>query len=91
MARRGDEAQAEPLEIVESVAERVNFEFAAVARAGVDRADRQRAAEPLAGALAQCLGRLAQRKRRPDRFGGAIVAGPLRRASSRNVFIARAS
>ena len=45
MARRGDEAQAEPLEIVERVAERMDFELAAVARAGIDLADRQAAAE----------------------------------------------
>ena len=45
MARRSDEAQAEALEIVEGVAERVDLEFAAVARARVDMADRQAAAE----------------------------------------------
>ena len=49
MARRGDEAQPEAFEIVEGIVERVDFQFAAVAGAGVDLADRQRAAEPLAG------------------------------------------
>ena len=46
MARRGDEAQAEALEIVEGVVERVDLELAAVAGAGIDLADREAAAEP---------------------------------------------
>ena len=46
MARRGDEAQAEALQVVERVVECVDFQFAAVAGAGVDLADRQAAAEP---------------------------------------------
>jgi hypothetical protein len=46
MTRRGDEAQTEPLDVVERVVERVDFEFAAVARAGIDLADRQAAAKP---------------------------------------------
>jgi len=37
--------QAEPFEVVERIVERVNFQFAAVARAGVDLADRQRTPE----------------------------------------------
>ncbi len=45
MARRGDEAQAEPLEIVEGVAQRVDLELAAVAGAGIDLADREAAPE----------------------------------------------
>jgi hypothetical protein len=36
---RSDKAKAEPLEIVEGVAERVVLEFAAIARASVDVAD----------------------------------------------------
>ena len=40
MARRGDKAQAEALEIIKRIAERVNFQFAAVAGAGIDMADR---------------------------------------------------
>ena len=39
MARRGDETQAEPLEIVEGVVERVDLELAAIAGAGIDLAD----------------------------------------------------
>ena len=46
MARRCDEAQAEPFQIVEGVAERMDLEFAAVARTGIDLADREAAAEP---------------------------------------------
>jgi hypothetical protein len=57
MARRGDEAQAEPLEIVESVLQRVDFQFAAVARAGIDLADRERAAEPALGGQIDAAGK----------------------------------
>ena len=46
MARRGDEAQAEALEVVEGVVERVDFQLAAVAGAGIDLADGEAAAEP---------------------------------------------
>ena len=46
MARRGDEAQAEAFQVVERVVECVDLQFAAVAGAGVDLADRQAAAEP---------------------------------------------
>jgi hypothetical protein len=48
MARRGHEAQAEALQVVEGVSQRVDLELAAIARSGVDLADRQRAAEPAA-------------------------------------------
>jgi len=46
MARRGDKSQAEALEVVEGVVERVDLKLAAVAGPGIDRADRQAAAEP---------------------------------------------
>ena len=46
MARRGDEAQAEALDVVIGVVERVDFELASVARAGVDLADRETSPEP---------------------------------------------
>ena len=36
MARRGDEAQAETLEIVERIVQRVDFKLAAIAGAGID-------------------------------------------------------
>src|SRR5262249_35785307 len=45
VARARDEADAESLDVVVRIAERVDLELAAVARAGVDLADRQRAAE----------------------------------------------
>ena len=45
MARRGDEVQSEPLEIVVWAREAGNFELAAVTGAGVDLADRERSAE----------------------------------------------
>ena len=44
MPRRGDEAQAEALQVVERVVERVDFQLAAVAGAGVHLADRQASA-----------------------------------------------
>src|SRR5262249_51787504 len=52
MARRGDEAQTEALEVIEWIAEGVDLELASVARAGIDLADRQTAAETL---LRQCF------------------------------------
>ena len=45
MARRGHEAQAEALEIVEGVVERMDLQLAAVAGAGIDLANRETAAE----------------------------------------------
>ena len=48
MAGRGDEAEAEALEVVEGVVERVDLELAAVARAGIDLADGKAASEPAA-------------------------------------------
>ena len=45
MARRCDEAQAEPFEIVEGVAERLDLELAAVAGTGIDLADGEAATE----------------------------------------------
>ena len=74
MARRGDEAQAEALEIVEGVVERVDFQFAAVAGAGVDLADREAAAEPAPRGAIDAGGQ-AQRARRRRRAGGASVSG----------------
>ncbi len=58
MARRGDEAQAEPLEIVEGVAERMDLQLAAVARAGIDLADREAAPERGAGGAVDRAGEL---------------------------------
>jgi hypothetical protein len=66
MARRGDEADAETLEVVERVAQRMDLELAAVAGAGVDLADRERAAEPPAGGAVHFGGDLGQ----------DVVAGP---------------
>ena len=52
---RGDEAQAEALQIVEGIAEGVDLELAAIAGAGIDLTDRQRAAEPAArGTVERC-------------------------------------
>ena len=48
VARRGDEAQPEALEIVEGIVERVDLKLAAIAGAGIDLADGEAAAEPAA-------------------------------------------
>ena len=61
MARRSDEAQAEALEIVEGVLQRVDLQLAAVARAGIDLADRERAAEPALGRKIDAAGKLGER------------------------------
>ena len=82
MARRGDEAQAEALEVVERVVERVDLQLAAVAGAGVDLADRQAAAEPAARRAVD-----AWRQARPARprpcAGGGSVSGRRDRLSNR--------
>ena len=69
VARRRDEALAEALEIIERVVERMNLQLAAIARSGIDLADRQAAAEPRlrnGGELGGELGQpgLARRQRR---------------------------
>ena len=55
MARRGDEAEAEPFDVVIGIVEGMNFELAAVARAGIDFADRETVAEPLPGGASDRL------------------------------------
>ena len=47
--------QAEALEIVERIGERVDLELAAVAGAGIDFADGEAAAEPAAGGALEFL------------------------------------
>ena len=49
MARRSDEVNAEPLEIVDRIVQRRDFDLAAVAGAGIHLADGQRTAERLDG------------------------------------------
>ena len=45
VTRRGDEVDAEAFEIIDRAVEAVDFDFAAVARAGIHFADVERAAE----------------------------------------------
>ena len=78
MARRGDEAQAEALEIVEGVVERVDLELAAIAGAGIDLADGEAAAElPPRGAIEICRklgqGRVVGRRRAARSAGRRIT------------------
>jgi hypothetical protein len=51
----------EALEIVEGVVEGMDLELAAIARAGIDRADRKAAAEPAARRAGDALGELGER------------------------------
>jgi hypothetical protein len=60
VARRGDEADAESLQIVESVVERVDLEFTAVAGASIHFADGEAAAEPTVRRPVQALRQLRQ-------------------------------
>ena len=60
MARRGDEAQAEPFEVIERVCQSVDFELAAVAGTGIDLADRQRAAKAGARCPVDVSGQLGE-------------------------------
>jgi len=46
MARRGNEPEAKAFDVVVGVIKRVDFEFASIARAGVDLAYRETPAEP---------------------------------------------
>jgi hypothetical protein len=45
MARRGNEAEAEALDVVIGVVKRVDFEFASIAGSGIDLAYRETSAE----------------------------------------------
>ena len=54
VARAGDEPDAQPLEVVVRVVERVDLELAAVARAGVDLADRRAPGRGCRAARAGC-------------------------------------
>src|ERR1700760_4346851 len=68
MSGRGDEAQPVTLQIVEGVIQRMDFKFAAVARAGVHLADGKASAQPVSRDLIQRGGKSfqlgSQRRRR---------------------------
>ena len=65
VARAGDEPDAQALDVVVGVVERVDLQLAAVARAGIDLADRQRLAEDGQQFVAGCAApRRARRRRR---------------------------
>ena len=55
MTRRGDEVNAEPLDIVDRAVQTGDFNFAPVAGAGVHLADVQRVAEDLVDSTSQPL------------------------------------
>ena len=79
MAGRCHEAQPEPFQVVEHVAERVNLELAAVAGSRVDLADGERAAQALARHALDLRGELgrggivARRRRLGDRSANEIL------------------
>jgi len=58
MARRGDELQPEPFEIVEGVAERMQLKLARIAGPGVDMPDRQAPAQSRSRRLLDPAGKL---------------------------------
>jgi len=62
VARRGDEAKAEPFQIVEHVAERMDLELATVARARVDLTDRERSPEAPARGPVDAAGQFGERR-----------------------------
>src|SRR5512135_871670 len=70
-AWRGDKAQAEALEVVQHVAQRMDFQLARVARPGIDFANRQRAPESLVRRVVDARGQLGDRSlvRRRRGFG----------------------
>ena len=57
MARRGDEVNAETLDVIDRAVQAVDFDFAAVARTGVHLADVQGTAEHFRGARLEFAGR----------------------------------
>ena len=79
MARAGDEPDAEPFEVVVRVVERVDLELAAVARAGVDLADRRAPGRGWRAARAGCARprRAARRRVGRRRLGGDAGARDL--------------
>ena len=74
MAGRGHEADAEALDVVEGVVERVDLELAAVAGTRVDLADAETAAEPARDDAAKLAARgfeaVAGHRRRPASVTG---------------------
>jgi hypothetical protein len=85
MARGGDTAQAEALQIVESIVEGVDLELAAVAGAGVDLADRQRAAQAAARGRSRLCASSASAA--SSRGGGASVTADWNRLSNSSLRI----
>ena len=65
----GDEADAEPFEVVEGIVERVDLELAAVAGAGVDVTDAERTAEHGTNAILQAVANAQALIRLRRRFG----------------------
>ena len=77
VAGGGDEAQAEALQVVDHIVERVDFQLAAIARTGIDLPDRQAAAQPRARGPVK---RLASSSMPASAASGPfMVAGPRRR------------
>ena len=88
MARRGREPQAEPLDVVDRIVERMDFELAAVARPGIDLPDGDRAAEQAPPARRERAAEFLERRRR-RRSGAAIVTGCANSDFSSSVRMAR--
>ena len=91
MARRGDEAQPETLEVVKRVVERVDFELAAVAGAGVDLADGKAASKAAMRGAIEALRKLGEGMALIEAFRGECLtyvrldaAGRVERAHQRD-------
>ena len=71
MAGRSNETQPEAIQIIECVVEGVDLKLAAVARAGIDFADRKAAPKSRTGDAIEACGKLAQHGviGRGSRFG----------------------
>jgi hypothetical protein len=62
MARRGNEVEAEPLQIVIGIVQRVDFQFAAVAGTGIHFSNRQTTAESSPRRSIDLRAQLSQRR-----------------------------
>ena len=80
MPRGSNEAQPEPLQIVKSIVQRVDFELATVARSGIDMANCQSTPQPFPRDLVEARGQLGQlgvddRRRFGQRTAEALQEG----------------
>ncbi len=75
MTRRGNEAEPEAFEIIECILQRVDFQLAAITGAGIDLADRERAAKATPGCTVNAPCQFGKRRivDRRRRFGHGFL------------------